>query len=581
MRTIRKRAKASAPDKSLWLRGSIYWFRYGVPKRYQSVETRKIVQVSLKTSDLRQASLLAGKMRADLHAEWEGRLKENPSAIAYQPDDLELMLAATECAYLRIQPKLEQLVRHKRLDTKVAYEGYLQTLRSTRHRFLRAKASEPLPVWLELADKQIQRRNWKLAKDTESYRSFVAMIADAAIEVISVELAKREGSLGAEPTSLVVKSGLEAKERSAEQGETILELFDRYAAQRLAEGRKRHDGIIQDRKVIAAFADFVGPRKSIRSITPADIRDWRDTLAALPPTYQKAKAYEGLSMRQAAAKAKAIGAKSISPVTVNKHLSTLSPFLGWCVTNAYADRNPCDGLFFGVVKGKNPRPPFSKEQLAQIFASPLFTGFLRDGQEHKPGIQRADDWRYWIPIVCLFTGARVGEIAQLRIQDVQFEDGIPFLLIRHDESTGQRTKSGATRVCPIHSELERIGFLSFVERQRSRANGKASCQLFPELEPNERGHIGAKPSRFWRDYLKRIGVKSGNDGLGVHSFRHTMADALRTAGYLDDEIEVALGHNQKTVTAGYGRIRQGTVKRIYEMLESIETPEFIIDEINN
>lgn len=228
-------------------------------------------------------------MRADLHAEWEGRLKGNPRAIAYQPDDLELMLAATESAYLRIQPKLEQLVRHKKLDTQVAYDGYLQTLRSTRDRYLRAKASEPLPIWLELADKQIQRRNWKLPKDTESYRAFVAMIADAAIEVISVELAKREGSLGAEPTSPVVKSGLEAKERSAEQGETILELFDRYAAYRLAEGRKRTDGVAQDRKVIENFASFVGDKRRVGSITPIDIRNWRDTLAALPPTYRKAK----------------------------------------------------------------------------------------------------------------------------------------------------------------------------------------------------------------------------------------------------------------------------------------------------
>lgn len=310
-----KRAKPNTPEKYLWLRGQIFWFRHGVPKRFRSVETRKIIQVSLKTSDIRHASLLAGKMRADLHAEWEGRLKGYPSAIAYEPDNLELMLAATETAYLRIQPKLEQLVRHKKLDTKVAYDGYLKTLRSSRDHYLRAKASEPLPLWLNLADKQIQRRNWDLPKDSDSYRSFVGMIAEAAIEVISVELAKREGTLGAEPTSLVVKSGLEAKERSAEQGESILELFDRYAAYRLAEGRKRTDGVAQDRKVIESFASFVGCKRGVGSITPIDIRNWRDTLAALPPTYRKAKAYEGLSMQDAAAKAKSIGAKSISPVT--------------------------------------------------------------------------------------------------------------------------------------------------------------------------------------------------------------------------------------------------------------------------
>ncbi len=569
MTNPRKRAKASTPDKYLWLRGSIYWFRYGVPKRFQSVDTRKLIQVSLKTSYLQEARLLAGKMRADLHADWEGRLCECANKVPFQPDHLDLTLEATEAAFSRIQPKLEKLAKTQKLDRPEAYDGYLKKLRNTRDDFLRAKATEPLSVWFELADRRIRQRNWILPKGSEDYDMFVDMIAEAAIEAFNIEIARREGKFAAEPLSLIVKAGLNAKIATAKEGENILALFERYAAQRLAEGRKREDGIAQDRKVIEAFASFVGQHKSVRSITAAEIRDWRDTLAVLPPAYQRAKAYAGLSLRQAAEKAKATCAKSISPVTVNKYLSTLSPFLGWCVTNAYADRNPCDGLFYDFVKGKNPRPPFSKNQLERIFASPLFTGFLRDGKEHKVGTQKAHDWRYWIPIVCLFTGARIGEIAQLRIEDVQFEDGIPFLLIRHDKSTGQQKKSGASRVCPIHSELQRIGFLTFVERQRSRANGQATCQLFPELKPNERGHIGAIPSRFWRDYLKRIGVKSGNDGFGAHSFRHTMADALRTAGYLDDEIEVALGHNQKTVTAGYGRVRQGTVGRISSMIESI------------
>lgn len=569
MSTTRTRAKANTPDRYLWLRGSIYWFRYGVPKQFQCVEPRKLVQVSLKTSDLQEARLLAGKVRAELHTEWKGLSACFARPAASRPDYLDLNLEATEAAYSRIQPKLEKLAKLQKLDCSQAYDAYLQKLRNTRDDFLRAKATTPLSAWTELADRRIKQKNWILPSGSEGYTTFVDMIAEAAIEAFNIEIARREGRFAVEPSSPVVKAGLAAKGDTAREGEAILDLFDRYGAQRLAEGRKREDGVIQDRKVVEAFSTFVGPHKSVDSITAADIRDWRDTLAALPPTYQKAKAYAGLSMRQAAEKAKAIGAKSISPVTVNKHLSTLSPFLAWCVTNAYADRNPCDGLFFGIVKGKSPRPPFSKEQLEQIFASPLFTGYLRDGQEHKPGTQRADDWRYWIPFVCLFTGARVGEIAQLRIEDIQFEDGIPFLLIRHDESTGQRTKSGASRVCPIHSELQQIGFLSFVERQRSRAKGKATCQLFPELEPNERGHMGAKPSRFWRDYLKRIGVKSGSDGLGAHSFRHTMADALRNAGYLDDEIEVALGHNQKTVTSGYGKVRQGTVKRINKMLEEV------------
>jgi integrase len=350
-------------------------------------------------------------------------------------------------------------------------------------------------------------------------------------------------------------------------------LFARYAAQRASEKRKRADTLAQDEKVIEGFSAFVGTRRSVRSLMPSDVRDWRDTVAALPANYRKMNAYAGLPMRDAAAKAKTGGAKAISPTTVNRFMSAVSAFLSWCVTNAYADRNSCDGLFFDIPKGKNPRPPFTPEQLATIFNSPLFTGFLRDGKEHKPGSCTCDDWRKWIPLVCLYTGARIGEIAQLRIEDVQSENGIAYLLIRDDEATGQRTKSGYSRPAPIHSELQALGFLAFVERQRRRRAADGGLQLFAGLVPNERGQISWTPSRFWRDYLKKIGIKDGSDGYGAHSFRHTLADRLRLADYLDDEIEVALGHNQKTVTSGYGAVKQGTVARLSRMIETVSFPE--------
>lgn len=575
----RQRAKPATPEKYLWLRGNRYWFRYGVPVRFRAVESRKIIQKALATSDRREASVRAAKMRSDLHIHWESLEASHcgcQSKLAVRiPTELELQLAATETAYLRIQPKLDELWKSKELWTEEAYRASLEALIRTKDKYLRASATEPLTIWIKLADKQIMLRGWMLSTGEKAYDSFVQMIAEASIEVLSGHIAKCEGKFGHQPSSPIVQAGLKAKKELAEPGYELLDLFDRYAAQRLAEKRKRLDGINQDRKVIQGFAEFVGPKRCVRSITPAEVRDWRDTIAALPPSHTKSKVYAGLALRDAALKARATGAKPVSPTTVNKSLSTVSPFLAWCVTNAYADRNPCHGLFYDIQKGRNPRPPFDESQLKTIFNSPLFTGFLRDGKEHISGDRKADDWRYWIPLICLFTGARIGEIAQLWIDDVRTEDGIPYLYIRHDEARGQQTKSGHARPAPVHSHLQTLGFLEFVERQRNRSDKVDNMQLFPELSPNERGHIGAAPSRFWRDYLRRIGVKSGNDGFGAHSFRHTMADALRTAGYLDDEIEVALGHNQKTVTSGYGKLRQGTVKRVSSMIEDTKFHRYL------
>jgi integrase len=203
-----------------------------------------------------------------------------------------------------------------------------------------------------------------------------------------------------------------------------------------------------------------------------------------------------------------------------------------------------------------------------VLSSPLFTGFEADGKEHRPGKVRADDWRYWIPLLCLFSGMRVGEAAQLRAEDVSRHDSGAWIIdIQHDPAKGQTTKAGQSRAAVAHAKLVELGFVAFVEKRR---NAGGDSRLFPELVANGRDQIGAEPSAFWRDYLTRVGIKSGADGLGAHSFRHELADRLRVeAGLVDDQIAVALGHDQKSTTAGYGAVRQGTVRFLAPVMAQV------------
>lgn len=426
-----------------------------------------------------------------------------------------------------------------------------------------------------LADEAIDALGWQgqVPKGSSLYEQFCELITKANLAALNTAMRHNAGDLEAETDSKLVREVRERQAVTAKAGETILELFERYASQRAAEKRKRADTINQDRKVIEGFAEFVGSRRKASTITDLEVRDWIDTLAVLPPNFTKMKAYRGLTLREAAKKARLEGASGLKPTTLNKYLSTLSPLFKWMKKrNYYASANPCDGLFYDVPKGSNPRPPFTTEQLNTILKSPLFTGFQGDGKEHLQGNCRADDWRYWVPLACLFTGARLGEIAQLRIEDVRKERGVWFMHIVHDESTGQTTKSGFSRAAPIHSKLIQLGFLQFHDLQVKRAATDANLAMFPELEKNARGQMSGMVGRWWRDYLKDIGIKAkkGADGFGSHSFRHTMADRLRDeAELLDDEIEVTLGHNQKTTTSGYGRLKQGTVTRLQRYFEAV------------
>ncbi|MGJ3626389.1 hypothetical protein AB5I41_04660 [Sphingomonas sp. MMS24-JH45] len=98
--------------------------------------------------------------------------------------------------------------------------------------------------------------------------------------------------------------------------------------------------------------------------------------------------------------------------------------------------------------------------------------------EHRPGKVRANDWRYWIPLLCLFTGMRVGEAAQLRTEDVsQHESGAWIIDIQHAPEKGQTTKAGQSRASVAHAKLVELGFVAFVEERRATGG---DSRLFPE-----------------------------------------------------------------------------------------------------
>lgn len=102
---------------------------------------------------------------------------------------------------------------------------------------------------------------------------------------------------------------LDVDHNAAPAGQDLLALYDLHAAQRLAEGKRRKDTLEQDRIAVAQFAEFVGKARNVRTIKPDDVREWRNALAILPAAYRKHKAYNGMTMKEAADHARRVGAR--------------------------------------------------------------------------------------------------------------------------------------------------------------------------------------------------------------------------------------------------------------------------------
>ncbi len=156
--------------------------------------------------------------------------------------------------------------------------------------------------------------------------------------------------------------------------------------------------------------------------------------------------------------------------------------------------NPFNGLRVPMRKGKRP------EEGRTVWA-------VED-------CRRLAELGQWLPLLGLYTGARINELAQLRIADIS--DRIRIT----DEGPGQRLKNSASRrEVPIHLELKKRGFLEFVDARR-----RAGQERLFDFALGRDGY-GQAASRWFNRYRVEHCFKQD-----FHSLRHTVATRLRNAG---------------------------------------------------
>lgn len=350
---------------------------------------------------------------------------------------------------------------------------------------------------------------------------------------------------------------------------TVLEAFDMYEAEN-PRGVSA-DTFRQSRLIVRLFSEFLGKNPPVTLITKANVRQWKIALSEWPVRANEVSELKGLSFPEAILVCRDLWGARVRPCisrkTINKYLSALGGFCSWLTAATdYLTSNPVDGMYHKLDKSERKVLPFSNEQLSSFFRSPIYSGCKSDEEDFLPGDLLVRDYRYWLPLIALYSGARLGEIAQLETADVKQLHGTWVFHITREGSTKKTTKTpGSQRVVPIHPKLIEFGL---TELHASRLN--AGCErLFPEIECDTRGQISGRPSRWFGRYMARVGLREGNK-FNFHSFRHTATDALRRAGYTDDQIAPLLGHAKVTMTARYGIEPVGTVRQRRDMIAAID-----------
>lgn len=449
-------------------------------------------------------------------------------------------------------------------------------LRARRLNALKVALTSGDAKFIEPAVKDFIARH-RLLVDTGSdeYRELCTLMMRAESEGLQRTLERDAGNYAGKPSDPIVKPATGSAREAAAPGETIMELFENYAREN--PNQIKPDTLAQARRDVGLFVEYVGSTFPVHRIDKKAVREWKALLLQYPVKATETKAFEGMKLAQIVKHNATVGKPTISTTTVNRYLSGFSAFCTWLTNHGYLTANPAADMFLKKSKEKTTKP-FTVDEMNTLFKSPFFTGCQSDEAPRfwsKPGNVQIRDHRYWVPLIMLFSGARPAEIAQLGIDDVRQEHGY---WIMHITTEGEGDKSvktdGSMRVVPVHPELVKLGFLDY----HAQATANGDKRMFPLAERNERGQMIADFSRDFPRYLTKIGLKDGR-GLSLYSFRHGATDALRRAGFLDEQFGFILGHTSGTMTQRYGTLPQGMLEQRVELVNAIGYPGLALEHL--
>lgn len=427
----------------------------------------------------------------------------------------------------------------------------------------------------------LARNRLLVDQGTPDWVSLARHMMRAEIEALQRTLERDRGDYTGVPRDPLVKppsSPPRAEQEVAAEGESIVEAVEAFRKENPRNvSKSRIDEACRD---IGIFMETTGHSFPVSKITKKHVREWKALLIKYPVRATEVAAFKGMTIRQIVEANEDAKRPVLSDRTVNRYLSSLSSFCSWAEANGYIASNPCSGMALSKERGSKTLP-FSSEQMNTLFTSPLFAGCVSDTEWRnisRPGKVLIRDHRFWVPLIMLFSGARPGEIAQLSTSDVRQEHGHWIMHVTtegeaHEEGKQVKT-AGSMRVIPVHPQLVKLGFLDY-HAQRIEAGDK---RLFPGAKRNERGQMMADYSREFGKYLVRLGLKTGR-GLSLYSFRHGATDALRRAGYLDNQFGFILGHAEATMTGRYGIMPQGMLEQRVDLINAIAYPGLKIDHL--
>lgn len=225
-------------------------------------------------------------------------------------------------------------------------------------------------------------------------------------------------------------------------------------------------------------------------------------------------------------------------------LSSSRRVFGWAREHKHIAQNP-----FKEVRVDVPRKVQTREE-GRSFTDAEASTILKASLSIQKSVTPTERTRRWVPWLCAYSGARPGEITQLRGIDVEDRKGLMVIKLTPEAGT---IKTAKPRTVPIHEHLIAQGFVEMV-----RQVGKGAL-FYNDKTPQRLSADPLKPLRSRAD-TARAHLGEWVRGLGVndpelspnHAWRHTFKRIADEIGMPEKMNDAITGHTQATEGRKYG-----------------------------
>ena len=304
--------------------------------------------------------------------------------------------------------------------------------------------------------------------------------------------------------------------RAGQPGLSLSALFERYAA----TGTANPKTVAKWRARVANLIAFLGHDDASR-VTRAALNQWVEGLVA-----------KGLAKK----------------TVIDGYLPAVRVALGIAHDDGAIAANPASGLKVRAPKvAKLRENDLTDDEARTILRATLEPQPVKLDPKHALA-------RRWVPWLLAYTGARVGEITQLRAKDIRQEQGI---WVAHITPDAGPVKTYEARSVPLHPHLIELGLLAMAKE------GDASPLFHSKGAGNEVNPPSKIRAADLAKWVRSLGITAPQPN---HGWRHRFKTVARASGIAESIADRIQGHAPPTAGGKYGYAPLATLRDAIERL---------------